>query len=382
MENRRFTTLIFMLAKLHKIQFSVRACSIPHIKASFPYLAPLNFNELMWQLDELKTFLSVPRKILITTHSKPDGDAMGSSLAMYHYLLKKGHEPVVVSPSDYGMYLHWMPGNASVLCLPGDKEKALKFLKEADLIMCLDFNNYQRTEYFSEALRNATAPKMMIDHHLEPEGFDIFRLWNPDACATAELVYNLIEQLGDVNLIDRDIATCIYTGIITDSGSFRYPNVTARVHRIVASLIDAGLQHTEVHTFIFDTFTEKRLRFFGHCIKDKLVVLPQYRAAYISVTREEIKEYEIKTGETEGLVNYPLNISDVVFAALIIDREHIVKLSLRSKGSFPANEFSAKYFEGGGHLNAAGGSYKGKLDDAVALYIKGLEEYKSLLMSM
>ncbi len=336
----------------------------------------------MWQLDELKSFLSVPRKILITTHSKPDGDAMGSSLAMYHYLLKKGHEPVVVSPSDYGMYLHWMPGNASVLCLPGDKERANKFLKEADLIMCLDFNNYQRTEYFADSLRKATAPKMMIDHHLNPEGFDIFRLWNPDACATAELVYTFMEQMGDIHLIDRDIATCIYTGIITDSGSFRYPNVTARIHRIVAGLIDAGLQHTEVHNLIFDTFTEKRLRFFGHCIKDKLVVLPQYRAAYISVTKEELKEYEIKTGETEGLVNYPLNIAEVVFAALIIDREHIVKLSLRSKGNFPANEFSGKYFEGGGHLNAAGGSYKGKLDDAVALYIKGLEEYKTLLLAM
>jgi phosphoesterase RecJ-like protein len=336
----------------------------------------------MWTIDELKTFLSTPRKILITTHSKPDGDAMGSSLAMFHYLIKKGHEPVVVSPSDYGVYLHWLPGNAGVLALPAGKEKALKHLAEAELIICLDFNNYKRTEYFADALRKATAPKMMIDHHLDPEGFEIFRIWNPDACATAELIYEFMELMGDLSLVDKDIATCLYTGIITDSGSFRYPNVTPRVHRIVANLMDTGMQHSHVHDMMFDTFTEKRLRFFGMCIKDKLVVLPEYRAAYISVTKAEIKEYEIVTGETEGLVNYSLMLYDVVFAALIIDREHIVKLSLRSKGDFPANEFAGKYFEGGGHLNAAGGSHKGKLEDAVDLYLKGLEEYKPLLLAM
>jgi bifunctional oligoribonuclease and PAP phosphatase NrnA len=333
-------------------------------------------------LEELKAFLSTPRKIFITTHSKPDGDALGSSLAMFHYLLKKGHEPTVVSPSDYGVYLHWLPGNPSVLCLPESKEKVLKHLAEAELIFCLDFNNYQRTEYLSDALRKATAPKVMIDHHLEPEGFDVFRLWTPDACATAELIYRFMEMMGDIDLLDKNIATCIYTGLITDSGSFRYPNVTADVHRIVAGLMDAGLEHSQVHTHIFDTFTEKRLRFFGLCIKDKLVILPEYRAAYISVTREEIREFEIKTGETEGLVNYPLTLSEVVFAALIIDREHLVKLSLRSKGNFPANEFAGKYFEGGGHLNAAGGSYKGNLNGAVDNFLRGLEEYKPLLLSM
>jgi bifunctional oligoribonuclease and PAP phosphatase NrnA len=332
--------------------------------------------------EELKAFLSTPRKIFITTHSKPDGDALGSSLAMYHYLLKKGHEPTVVSPSDYGVYLHWMPGNPAVLCLPGAKDKALKHLSEAELIFCLDFNNHARTEHLADALRKATAPKVMIDHHLEPEGFETYRLWNPDACATTELVYKFMEDMGDLDLLDKNIATCIYTGLITDSGSFRYPNVTANVHRIVAGLMDVGLEHWQVHTRIFDTFTEKRLRFFGLCIKDKLVILPEYRAAYISVSKEEIREFEIKTGETEGLVNYPLTLSEVVFAALIIDREHIIKLSLRSKGNFPANEFASKYFEGGGHLNAAGGSYKGNLAGAEDNFLRGLEEYKPLLLNM
>jgi phosphoesterase RecJ-like protein len=296
--------------------------------------------------------------------------------------LKKGHEPIVISPSDYGVYLHWMPGNPAVLCLPVDKEKAVKHLHSADLIFCLDFNNYQRTEHLADELKKAQAPKIMIDHHIGPEGFDIYRLWNPDACATAELIYKFIDLMGDLALIDRNIATCIYTGIVTDSGSFRYSNVTSNVHRIVANLIDAGLQHSQIHSQLFDTFTEKRLRFFGLCIMDKLVILPEYRAAYISVTREEIKAYEIKTGETEGLVNYPLSISEVVFAALIIDREHIIKLSLRSKGDFPAHEFAGKYFAGGGHQNAAGGSFKGSLDDAVARFFKGLSEYQPLLLNM
>jgi phosphoesterase RecJ-like protein len=336
----------------------------------------------MLKAEELKAFLGTPRKIFITTHSKPDGDALGSSLAMFHYLLKKGHEPVIVSPSDYGAYLHWMPGQENILCLPESKEKALKALEEAELIFCLDFNNYQRTEHLSDALRKAKAPTVLIDHHLNPEGFETYSLWNPDACATAELIYSFLDIMGDLDLLDKKIATCIYTGLVTDSGSFRYPNVTANVHRIVAKLLDAGLEHAHVHTMIFDTFTEKRLRFFGLCIKDKLVILPEYRAAYISVTREEIRAYEIITGDTEGLVNYPLMISEVVFAALIIDREHIIKLSLRSKGEFPANEFAGKYFEGGGHLNASGGSYKGTLDDAVARFVNGLKEYKTRLLSM
>lgn len=333
-------------------------------------------------LEEAAELLQTPQKIFITTHSKPDGDALGSALAMYHYLLKKGHQPTVVSPTDYGVYLHWLPGNPAILIYPENRDKVLKHLREAQLIICLDFNNFSRIDSLGEHVRKAPAPKLMIDHHLEPEGFETYSLWNPDACATAELVYQFICDIaGDGDLIDKNVATCIYTGLVTDSGSFRYPNVTPKVHRIVAHLMEAGVEHSMVHTRIFDTFTEKRLRFFGLCVKDKLVVLPEYRAAYISVTKEEIKEYEIKTGETEGLVNYAMNLSEVVFAALIIDREHLIKLSLRSKGSFPANEFASKYFEGGGHLNAAGGSHKGSLQSAVDLFVKGLEEYRPLLMT-
>ena len=328
----------------------------------------------------LKELLAAPKKIFITTHRKADGDALGSSLALYHYFLKKGHDPVVVSPTDYGMYLHWMPGNDSVIIWENDRDKAKKILNAADIVFCLDFNALPRIEEMAEPIRKTIVPKVMIDHHLEPEGFDNYRLWNPDACATAELIYEFICLMGDVDLIDKDIATCIYTGIVTDSGSFRYANVTPHVHRITAHLIECGVDHSLVHRNVFDTFSENRLRFIGHCLKEKLVVLPDYRSAYITVSKQELKEYEISTGDTEGLVNFPLSIETVNFAVLIVEREGIVKLSLRSKGSFPANEFAKKYFEGGGHLNAAGGKSDVNLEKSVARFIAGLEEYKTLLL--
>jgi phosphoesterase RecJ-like protein len=336
----------------------------------------------MQPVSALREFFSTPRKIFLTMHSKPDGDALGSALALYHYFLAKGHTPVVVSPTDYGVYLHWMPGNPATMVFTENKEKVQQELETSDIIFCLDFNHLHRVDDLEEPLTKAKQPKVMIDHHLNPGDFDSYRLWNPNACATAELVFEFIEKMGDVALLDKNIATCLYTGLVTDSGSFRFPNVTPRVHRIVADLLEAGVDHTMVHRNIFDTFTATRLKFFGYCISKKLVLLPEYRAAYIYISKEEFQEYNIQTGETEGLVSYPLSLTEVVFAALITERDGIIKLSLRSKGSFPANEFSSKYFEGGGHLNAAGGSFKGTMEDCVKIFEAGLEDYKSLLYTV
>jgi phosphoesterase RecJ-like protein len=333
----------------------------------------------METLGSLIDYLQIPRKVFITTHVKPDGDALGSMLALYHYLLKKGHEAFPVSPTDFGLYLHWMPGSDGVLNFQADSAKALKRLEECDLVICVDFNSLHRIEKLGEHIEASSVPKFMIDHHLDPENFDQWRLWNPDACASAELVYEFIAMMSDEDLVDKNIGTCIYTGIMTDSGSFRYSSVTARVHEIIAKLLSAGVDHVSIHSSIYDTFTERRLQFFGHCICEKLVVMHEYKSAYISVTRGELKEYDINTGDTEGLVNYPMSIADVNFAGLIIEREGIIKLSLRSKGNFPANEFAAKYFNGGGHFNAAGGTFKGTLEEAVETFKKGLEEYKTLL---
>ncbi|MCX6350768.1 MAG: bifunctional oligoribonuclease/PAP phosphatase NrnA, partial [Bacteroidetes bacterium] len=212
----------------------------------------------------------------------------------------------------------------------------------------MDFNALSRVESMGDEIRKTTTPKIMIDHHLEPEGFEDYGMWNPYACATAELIYDFIEMNDDVDLIDRNIASCLYTGLITDSGSFKFSNVTAKVHRITARLMEAGIDHTDIHQKVFDSMTENRLRFFGLCMKDKLVVLPEFRAAYISITKEEIRKYNIQTGDTEGLVNFPMGLDSVILSAVIVDRDKEVKLSIRSKGSFPANEMAKKYFKGGG----------------------------------
>ncbi|MDQ3072731.1 MAG: DHH family phosphoesterase [Bacteroidota bacterium] len=331
---------------------------------------------------ELFPLLAEPRRIFITTHAKPDGDAMGSSLALYHYFSKKGHEPVVVTPTEYGMYLHWLPGNASVVVWPEATEKTQQLLDEADIIFCLDFNALDRINGLGELVSKAKAPKVLIDHHLDPDGFEDYRMWSPHACATAELVFDFIDMQGDKELIDKNIATCIYTGLVTDSGSFRYPAVTPHVHRMTATLMESGMEHWQVHRKIYDSFSENRLRFFGHCLKDKMVVLPEYRAAYFAVSREEMDMFSIKTGDMEGLVNYLLNMDEVIFAALITERDGEVKLSLRSKGDFPANEFAGKYFHGGGHSNAAGGTSYESLEKTVETFTKGLEEYKQLLRTI
>lgn len=327
----------------------------------------------------LKPALRKHRRIVITTHHKPDGDAMGSSLALYHYLLKKGHTVHVITPSDYPYFLHWLPGNAEVLVYPGNEQQAEKLIAEAELIFCLDFNNLKRINELGKHVRNAEAPRVLIDHHLDPENFDQYRLWNAQACATAELVYEFITGLGDGELIDKAISTCIYTGIMTDTGSFRFPSTTASVHRIIARLIDAGAENSRIHELIYDTSSETRLRFLGYCLSEKLEVLHEYRTGFIAISRQELERFQVSTGDTEGIVNYALSIYNIKFAALIIDRSDVVKLSFRSKGEFPANEIAKRYFEGGGHRNAAGGQSKDPLEKVVTKFKQVLEEYKELL---
>jgi bifunctional oligoribonuclease and PAP phosphatase NrnA len=336
----------------------------------------------MQDIQKIKELLSQPKRILITTHHKPDGDALGSSLGLYHFLLKQGHDVVVVSPSDYPVFLHWMPGNIAVINFMEEKEKALKLLANSEVIFCLDLNSLARLHELGDHVKNSPAIKIMIDHHLEPEGFDDHRIWNPDAAATCELVYDFIDLSGGSHLIDKVIATCLYTGILTDTGSFKYSATTAKIHRIAANLLEKGVDNSKIHDFIFDTSSENRLRFTGYCITNKMMVNQELKTAYISVAAAELEKYGIKTGDTEGLVNYPLSIGGIVFVALIIERGDVVKLSFRSKGEFPANEVAKKYFEGGGHLNAAGGRSELSLEETVQKFISVLPEYKELLVKI
>jgi phosphoesterase RecJ-like protein len=335
----------------------------------------------MLDISALSQLLNQPRKIVITTHHKPDGDAMGSSLGLYNYLIQQGHHAKVVSPTDYPEFLWWMPGNEEVVIYTEQKEQAAQLVAEAELIFCLDFNTLTRINELGELVRQSSAVKLMIDHHLEPEDFDDYRYWNINACATAQLVYSFItDELKRPDLINADVATCLYTGIMTDSGSFRFPNTTASVHRIVACLIEAGAVNWRIHELVYSSSSENRLRFLGHCLTNKLEVLPEYNTAIISVTNQELEQFNIITGDTEGIVNYALSITGIRLAAFIVERPDRVKLSLRSKGEFPANEICKKYFSGGGHRNAAGGHSEESLQQVIEKLKHILPEYKTLLV--
>jgi len=325
--------------------------------------------------------LAQPQKIVITTHHKPDGDAMGSSLGLYNYLIQQGHHVQVIAPTDYPDFLSWMPGNEEVIIYTETLDRSAALIAEAQIIFCLDFNNLSRINEMGELVRASKAFKVMIDHHLEPEDFDDYRHWNINACATAQLVYDfIVNVLNKKEFINADVATCLYTGIMTDSASFRLPNTTSTVHRVVADLIDAGAVNWRIHELVYNSASENRLRFLGHCLTNCLEVLPEYNTAIIAVDKADIEKYSVNTGDTEGIVNYALSINSIRLAAFIVERSDKVKLSLRSKGDFPANDICKKYFSGGGHRNAAGGQSTDSLQEVVNQFKLILPEYKKLLI--
>lgn len=335
----------------------------------------------MLELASLKEFLAEPKRIVITTHPKPDGDAMGSSLGLYNFLILKGHQVSVITPTDYPSFLQWLPNNAEVIIYTEKTEQSRALVASADLIFCLDFNSLGRIYEMGDYVKESKAKKVLIDHHLEPEGFEDYRLWTTTACATAQLVYEfIVNVLGERHLLNKEIASCLYTGIMTDTGSFRYRSTTSNVHRIVADLIDCGADNTLIHQLVYDDFSETRLRFLGHCLLNKLEVLNEYHTAIIVITKQELDEYKISTGDTEGIVNYALSITGIRLAILIIERQDVVKLSIRSTGDFPANEICKKYFNGGGHKNAAGGFSNEKIEVVREKFDLILPEYKSQLI--
>jgi phosphoesterase RecJ-like protein len=335
----------------------------------------------MLDLASLTALLSQPQKIVITTHHKPDGDAMGSSLGLYNYLIQQGHHAKVIAPTDYPDFLSWMPGNEEVIIYTENTQLSADLIAGADIIFCLDFNSLNRINEMGELVGKSSAYKIMIDHHLEPEDFDDYRHWDINACAAAQLVYTfIVDQLKHKELINKDVATCLYTGIMTDSASFRLPNTTSTVHRIVADLIDAGAVNWRIHELIYNSASENRLRFLGHCLANCLEVLPEYNTAIITVNKADLDRFDVNTGDTEGIVNYALSIASIRLAAFIVERTDKVKLSLRSKGEFPANDICKKYFSGGGHRNAAGGQSTESLQATVNKLKSILPEYKTLLI--
>lgn len=334
----------------------------------------------MKPLIEIKPLLNLPgKRILITMHQKPDADAMGASLAMYRYLSRKGHTVFVVSPTNYPDFLKWMPGCSDVLDFSASQEKVLPLLKDLDLLFCLDFNVLSRTKAMEPLLQQLTCAKVMLDHHPDPQPDFEYGISDTRAASTSLLVYEFIKEMGDRALIDDGIAQCVYAGTMTDTGSFRFPNTNARVHLMVADLMQGGLKHEPIHQAIYDNFLENRLRFLGHLLSNRLEVFYEYNAALIWISSEDARRYDLKTGDTEGLVNYPLSIQGIQLSALIVDRGDEVKLSFRSKGAFDVNAFARKYFQGGGHPNASGGHSKDSIEATIRRYKQALEENKKLL---
>lgn len=336
----------------------------------------------MKNITEFKDFLEAPRKAVILTHFKPDADALGSSLGLFHYLRKKGHSPAVITPSDYPDFLAWMPGNTEVIIHTRDKlDKISQLIAGADVIFCLDFSSLNRINELGEMVRVANGKKVLIDHHLEPEKFADFEQWDETAASTAELVYKLIDELQDTTLIDTDIANCLYAGIMTDTGSFRHSNTSYQVFRVASELVKRGANPYLVSKLIYDTNTIERLRLMGYVLSEKLQVLPEYSTAYIVLSAEELKRFGSQTGDTEGLVNYGLSIKGIRLSVLISDRKENIKLSLRSLGDFSVNELARTHFSGGGHRNAAGGQSSLTLEQTVKKFLEVLPLYKDQLAS-
>ncbi len=331
------------------------------------------------EIKELKDLLSTPQMIVITTHYRPDGDAMGSSLALYNYLKLKGHGVIVVTPSEYPEFLEWLPGNAFVINYENSEVAAKKAVAVATVIFCLDFNWMSRIEDMEQPVRESKAVKVLIDHHLEPEKAFDHAFSYPEACSTCELIYQFIDALGDRKFINKEIAECIYTGIMTDTNSFRYSSMKSDTHRIIADLIDAGAENYKIHENVYDTYLENRLRLIGYSLKEKLQVLYEYNTAYIALSQAELEMFNFKSGDTEGVVNYALSIKGIKLAAFFSEREGEIKISFRSKGDFSVKDLSGKYFSGGGHKNASGGKSDLSLNATVEKFVSILPHYKSQL---
>lgn len=323
---------------------------------------------------------SKSKKVVITTHQKPDGDAMGSSLGLYHFLKSVGHNPQVISPTNWADFLDWMPGTNTVIDFEEHKEKSKQLIAEADWIFCLDFNILHRTKNLETYLEQASAVKILIDHHQQPqeEAF-AYGISDTGKSSTCEMVYDFIVQSGNSDKLNLDIAACLYTGVMTDTGSFRFPSTKPSVHRMVAHLLELGLHHTIIHENIYDNFLENRLRFIGNALLNRMDVLYEYNAAIMSIPKADIYKFDIKTGDTEGLVNYLLTIQGIKFAAIVIDRDEERKWSFRSKGGFDVNTFARLHFEGGGHTNAAGGRSSDTLEKTVKKFYQVIKEYEQQL---
>jgi len=334
----------------------------------------------MQHIQEFFPKLNKPFKGVITCHQKPDGDAMGSSLALFHFLKQLGHDVKVIAPTNWANFLNWLPGVDEVIDFEANRPLSTQIINDADFVFCLDFNILHRTKHLEPIIVNSKSIKILIDHHQQPDTASFgFGISDVKMSSTCEMIYDFIVQSGHSNLINLDIAACLYTGLMTDTGSFRFPSTTASVHKIVAHLKELGLQHSIIHENIYDQGSEARLKFMGNAFLYRMQVFPALNTALMAIPQADIYKFELKTGDTEGLVNYLLSIKGIKFAAIVIDREEERKWSFRSKGVFDVNIFARNHFEGGGHANAAGGRSSKSVDETAQDFIEIIKTYKNQL---
>ncbi len=327
----------------------------------------------------LQHILSQRKNIAIVSHTNPDGDSIGSSLGLFHFLKAYGHNPVVVVPNEYPDFLAWMPGEKEILICDKNREKSKEVLKEAGIIFCLDHNAPSRLGEMEETFKKAEGIKIMVDHHVNPDktAYDM-TFSTTETSSTSELVFDMMSELNPW-LIDKTISECLYVGIMTDTGSFSYSCNSEKTFRTVAELFKNGIDGVKIHRLVYDTFSESRLRLLGYCLSEKLVVLPEYHTAYIWLTKEELDRFNFRTGDTEGVVNYALGIKGIKFAALFTEKDNKIRISFRSVGDFEANTFAREHFEGGGHKNAAGGDSFVPMKETIEKFEKLLDNYKDKL---
>ena len=317
----------------------------------------------------IQELLSTPKKVAIIPHRSPDGDAMGSTLGLYHFLKQLNHQPVVIAPNEFPDFLAWLPGTEEVLIFETDKEKTTQIILDAEIVFTLDFNALHRTGDMEQVLKKVTAPFIMIDHHQKPDDYAKFMFSDTKYGSTCEMLYHFIVDLGYKNAIDKTIATCIYTGIVTDSGSFRFPSTTSTTHRVVADLIDIGIENGAIHNNLFDNSSYNRLQLLGQALQNMKINFDK-KTSYITLSQKELDDNNYVKGDTEGIVNYGLSIKGVVFTAIFIEHkeDNIIKISFRSQGSFDVNQFARDHFNGGGHINAAGGKSYLSMKETVAKF--------------
>ena len=334
-------------------------------------------------IDQAEKWFERADKIVIVTHVSPDGDAIGSSLGLCHFLESQEKTVNVIVPNAFPDFLRWMPGAKDIIRYDKYAEFAGKLLNEADVICCLDFNALSRIDAMADAVAQSPARKMMIDHHLHPESFCRIIISHPEISSTSELVFRLICRLGYFEDITKEGAECIYTGMMTDTGGFTYNSNNREIYFIISELLSKGIDKDEIYRKVYNTYSEGRLRLMGYVLYDKMQVFPQFNSALIWLTKEEQRKFQYIKGDTEGFVNIPLSIKNIIFSVFLREdtEKNMIKISLRSVGTFPCNKVAAEFFNGGGHLNASGGEFYGTMEEAIELFKQALVKYEELLLA-